>query len=106
MILAVAAHHDSAYERVAHQRVAARLGVDEEAFAAIEAGETPAAYPEAAGALELARAILGGTLPNDDQFEQLREHLGDAAIFELSTLVGYYSTLATQLALFEVRPLP
>ncbi|WP_017934551.1 carboxymuconolactone decarboxylase family protein [Nocardioides sp. Iso805N] len=105
VILAVAAHHDSVYERAAHQRVAARLGVDEEAFVAIEAGETPAAYPEAAGALELARAILAGTLPDDDEFEQLQEGLGDAAIFELSTLVGYYSTLATQLTLFDVRPL-
>ena len=104
VILAVAAHHDSAYERAAHQRVAGRLGVDEDAFAAIEAGETPSAYPESGAALDLARALLRGDLPDDEAFAQARADLGVAAIFELSTLVGYYSTLAIQLALFDVRP--
>jgi 4-carboxymuconolactone decarboxylase len=104
VILAVAAHHDSAYERVAHQRVAERLGVGEATFAAIEAGEAPASFPEARAALDLARAILAGTLPDESQLEQLHGDLGDALIFEVSTLVGYYSTLAVQLALFDVRP--
>lgn len=104
VILAVAAHHGSAYERVAHQRVAAGLGVDQDAFSAIERGETPSTYPESGTALDLARAILRGDLPDDDAFAQAHEDLGAAAIFELSTLVGYYSTLAVQLALFDVRP--
>jgi 4-carboxymuconolactone decarboxylase len=104
VILAVAAHHGSDYERQAHQQVAARLGVDEDAFAAVEAGESPSAHPEAAVALELARAILRADLPDADAIEALRGSLGDAGIFELSTLVGYYSTLAVQMALFDVRP--
>lgn len=104
VVLAVAAHHDCDYERVAHRQVAARLGVGEEAFAAIEAGESPAAHPEAAVALDLARALLRHEQPDDDAFERLQADLGDAAIFELSTLVGYYSMLAVQLALFDVRP--
>lgn len=104
VILAVAAHHDSDYERVAHQRVAAGLGVSAESFAAIEAGATPVDHPEAAAALDLARAILRGTLPDEDELDQLHDVLGDAGIFEVNTLVGYYSTLATQLALFDVRP--
>lgn len=103
-ILAVAAHHDCAYERVAHRRVAAGLGVDEAAFAAIEAGETPAAYPDSGAALDLARAILRGEAVDDERFARLRTDLGVGAIFELSTLVGYYSMLAVQLALFDVRP--
>lgn len=104
LILAVAAHHGCAYERVAHRKVAARLGVDEDTFAIVEAGESPLAYPEAAVPLELARGILRGELPDEDEFTQLQEDLGDAAIFEISTLVGYYSTLAVQMALFDVRP--
>lgn len=104
VILAVAAHHGSAYEWAAHRRVAVGLGVGEDAFAAIEAGETPSAYPEAEAALELARAILSGTLPDDEAFARLQASLGDALVFEVNTLVGYYSTLATQLALFDVRP--
>lgn len=104
LILAVAAHHDSAYERATHQRVAARLGIGEDTFAAIEAGESPAAYPEAGAALDLARRILSCDLPDEGAFEQLREDLGDAAILEISTLVGYYSTLATQMALYDVGP--
>lgn len=104
VILAVAAHHDSAYERAAHQRVAAGLGVGQAALAAIEAGGTPAAYPETGPALDLARAILRAELPDDDAFARFRAHLEPAEIFELSTLVGYYSMLAVQLALFDVRP--
>jgi len=104
VILAVAAHHDCDYERVAHRQIAARLGVDDAAFAAIEAGESPAGYPDAAVALELARAILRHELPDGRTVELLRCSLGDAGIFEISTLVGYYSTLAVQLALFDVRP--
>ena len=84
--------------------MAARLGVDQDAFAAVEAGESPPAHPEAAVALDLARAILRGNLPDGDAVERLRASLGDAGIFEVSTLVGYYTTLAVQLALFDVRP--
>ena len=78
------------------------LGVDQDAFAAVEAGESPGA-PEAAVALDLARAILRGNLRTATP-SMLRASLGDAGIFEVSTLVGYYSTLAVQLALFDVRP--
>jgi 4-carboxymuconolactone decarboxylase len=104
VILAVAAHHGSGYERDAHRRVAARLGVDAAALAAVEAGETPTAYASAGAALELARAILRGELPDGAAYARLRSELDEAAIFEISTLVGYYSTLAVQLALFDVRP--
>ncbi len=104
VILAVAAHHDCHYERISHRKVAATLDIGETAFGAIEAGLCPQAHPEAAGALELVLAILDGNLPGEDDLAQLRVDLDDATIFELTTLVGYYSTLAVQLALFGVEP--
>lgn len=104
LILAVAAHHGCAYERVSHQRVAARLGIGPEAFEALEAGRNPDAHPEAGAALDLARAILAGALPPADELDRLLATLGAATVLEINTLVGYYSTLATQLAIFDVRP--
>ncbi|WP_300679634.1 carboxymuconolactone decarboxylase family protein [Nocardioides sp.] len=103
-ILAVAAHHDSAYERAAHRRVATRLGISGTALDAVEAGEVPAEHPEAAPALELVRRLLSADLPDDAAYDRLRTALGEAGLFEVSTLVGYYSTVATQLALFGVTP--
>ena len=113
VILLVAGHHDCAVERVAHQRIARELGVDEETLATLDRAQVPASFgadadPTAAPALELAQRILTRRLPgeliDDAEFAALRDALGDQGIFEVSTLVGYYATLATQLALFGVEP--
>lgn len=110
VILRVAGHHDCDYERHAHQRVARRLGVDEQTVTAVDHGvppRLPARIPcAAAAALDLAQRLLERRLPDDAQFARLRAELGDAALFEINALVGYYSLLATQLALFGVTPEP
>lgn len=111
VILLVAGHHDAAYERAAHQRIARELGVDEATLAAIDQGELPSlgdlpggTDPTAEPALDLARRILTRRLPDDAEFATLREALGDAGIVEVSTLVGYYATIASQLTLYDIRP--
>lgn len=43
---------------------------------------------------------------DDGRYAELRAALGERALFELSTLVGYYSTLALQLRLFAVPAPP
>jgi 4-carboxymuconolactone decarboxylase len=110
VVLRVAGHHDSAYERRAHQRVARRLGVGEETLAAVDRGvpdRLPASVPgSAAAALELAQRILERRLPDDAEFAALRAVLGDDGVFEVNALVGYYSLIAAQLALFHVIPSP
>ena len=110
VILRVAGHHGSAFERQAHQPVARRLGVDEQTLTAVDHGvptQLPPSVPRVtAAALELAQRLLERRLPDDTQFARLRAELGDAGVFEVNALVGYYSLLATQLALFGVTPEP
>lgn len=106
VVLRVAGHHDSAYERQAHQQVARRLGVDEETLAAVDRGIPDGLPQTATAALELAQRILERRLPDDADFGRLRGVLDDAGVFEVNALVGYYSLLATQMALFGVAADP
>jgi hypothetical protein len=52
---------------------------------------------------DLTRTLVrdGGRL-DDRRYEKARAALGERTLFELSTLVGYYGTLALQLRLFAV----
>lgn len=102
VILRVAGHHDSWYQRRAHRRIARRLGIGDETLTAVDAGVPAELPPVAAAALELAQRLLDRRLPDDTQFAQLHAELGDAGMFEVNALVGYYSMLATQLAIFGV----
>lgn len=54
-------------------------------------------------AWDLTRALVryGGEL-DDGRYEEARAVLGERTLFELSTLVGHYGTLALQLRLFAV----
>ncbi|MEW2624090.1 carboxymuconolactone decarboxylase family protein [Streptomyces sp. NPDC048106] len=109
VILLIAGHYDCAVERVAHQRIGRRLGIGEETLATLDRAEVPASFDEgthesAAPALELAERMLTRKLPDDAEFEQLKDQLGPDGVFEISSLVGYYWALANQLNLFAVQP--
>lgn len=100
-ILAVAAAWDSAFEREAHEAVGRHVGLADGELAALRRGGVPQlADPLERAALELTRALLaGGRLP-DAEYRTLAGLLGERLVFELSTLVGYYATLALQMRLF------
>jgi hypothetical protein len=49
------------------------------------------------------RILDRGTL-DDDEFRDATGVLGDAGLLELVTIVGYYTMVAWQLAVFDVRP--
>jgi 4-carboxymuconolactone decarboxylase len=102
-ILVVAAVWDSAFERRAHQAVGRSVGLSEAELVAlgerrIEALTDEREYAVARAALALAaRQDLA-----DDEFRAARDALGMPALFELTTLVGYYATLALQMRAFRV----
>lgn len=108
VVLQVANHLDSAVEWAGHARIARALGVPEDVLAELARGVPPTTLPteyaEAARvALELGRRLLTGDGIGDG-YEACAAVLGDAGIFEVTTLVGYYWTLARQLAVFAVEP--
>jgi 4-carboxymuconolactone decarboxylase len=95
VICLVAGVHCSSYERHAHEGLARRAGVADKVLEVLARGHLPAdAGPE----LRLAHALLTAGTPDGDPMDDL----GPAHVLEVSTLVGYYTTLAWQLRLFGV----
>lgn len=106
-ILVVAARWDSAFERHAHEAVGRSVGITEDELAALRDGR----YEVLADADERLVATTADALADrsdltDSEFAAARDGLGLELLFELTTLVGYYATLALQLRVFRVGPPP
>lgn len=100
-ILTVAARHRSSFEQESHEAVARALGFKQEELDAIRLEDMAPfdRYESQVGQTVL--ALLGGDL-DESTWEVSEEVLGRRTIFELVTLVGYYSSLALQLRIFRV----
>ncbi|MCR2762535.1 carboxymuconolactone decarboxylase family protein [Microbacterium sp. zg.B48] len=100
-ILLVAAHADSAFERESHEAIARAIGFTDDELAAIRALDV-SGFTAAEGVVGRATvALLAGDLPQD-AWDEASAVIGEDGIFELTALVGYYSTLALQLRVFRV----
>lgn len=103
-ILVVAQAWDSDFERHAHERVGAAAGLSPDELLALREGrDLSLTDPGEQAAWAFTRAVTSqfGAL-NEHQYDSARTALGERALFELSTLVGYYSALALQLRVFDV----
>lgn len=103
-ILVVATVWDSDFERYAHEAVGRAAGLTEAELSALREDTDPGfAEPFERAAWSAARMLAARPERLDDAwYAEARAALGEAALFELSTLVGYYATLALQLRLFGV----
>lgn len=102
-ILVVASVWDSAFERYAHEAVGRSVGLSEDELAAIRERRVDRLtdeYERLVAATTLALAAQRDL--TDEEFHAVRNGLGMPALFELTTLVGYYATLALQLRVFRV----
>ncbi len=100
-MLLVAAKWDSAFEREAHEAIARTLGFTPDDLSAIRARDVSAFRDDELVVGSTVLALLEGDL-DDQQWAAASLTLGDAGVFELTTLVGYYATLALQLRVFRV----
>ncbi|TNY35852.1 carboxymuconolactone decarboxylase family protein [Thermomonospora catenispora] len=101
-ILTVAAAWDSAFERQAHEAVGRAVGLtDEEMTAIAEGAPLEPEDPHEAAALRLTRALVAGDV-DEETWTACVPPLDREAVFELTTLVGYYATLALQMRVFRV----
>ena len=100
-VLTVARVRDCAFEREAHEAVARRTGFSEAELSALRRGDAFGDGNDRLVAATAAALAERGDL-TDDEFAAARDRLGLEAVFELTTLVGYYSTLALQLRAFRV----
>ena len=104
-ILMVGHHHRSPFEVYAHTKAGAAAGlspVDLDALAAarppeLTTGEERVAY-------EVTRRILDTGTLDDDTYAKAVAELTVERLFELVTLVGYYTMIAVQLGAFELLP--
>jgi 4-carboxymuconolactone decarboxylase len=102
-ILAVAAHWDSDFERYSHVPLALHVGLTEAEVAALVAGEeVPFEDPAERTVLRVVRALVHASDLTDEEYAAGRDAIGEQGLVELTTLVGYYATLALQLRVFRV----
>jgi 4-carboxymuconolactone decarboxylase len=101
-ILLVAARRDSFFEQHAHESVGRAVGLTHPERATIRRGGLPDVTDavERAGVV-LTHALLDGDV-DDPTWQQCVPPLDAEAVFELTTLVGYYSILALQMRVFRV----
>jgi 4-carboxymuconolactone decarboxylase len=103
-ILAVAAAWESEFEWYAHERVGRSVGITDAELAALREGLVPAVTdPVERLGLAVTKALLAGDI-DDDLYALARSELGEERVFELTSVVGYYATLALQLRVFRVSP--
>jgi 4-carboxymuconolactone decarboxylase len=104
--LQVAAHHRSEFEWHAHAPLAVAAGLPGALLEAVRTGGPvePDDPAERAAAVVVAQLLERGDV-DDDAWAIAVGQLGEAGAVELTTLVGYYSLLATQMRVLRV-PLP
>jgi 4-carboxymuconolactone decarboxylase len=101
-VLTVAAHWDSTFEQQAHESIGRSIGLTELEIVALRDRQIPTLKdPFEAGCLEVVRALLDGDVC-DAVWAEASVELGQKTIFALTTLVGYYATLALQMRVFRI----
>lgn len=103
-ILTVARVWQSDFEEYAHRAAGRAVGLRDDELEAALAGDAPAfddPMERLVAATTLALASRNDL--TDEEFQQAADGLGRPAVFELTTLVGYYATLALQLRVFRVE---
>jgi 4-carboxymuconolactone decarboxylase len=102
-ILAVAARWDCAFERFAHEPHARAAGITEAQVEALRGFALPDLADETErAALRLVFAMLREEDVDDVTYAEIVPIIGNRMAVELTTLVGYYATLALQLRVFRV----
>ncbi|WP_405720091.1 carboxymuconolactone decarboxylase family protein [Streptomyces sp. NBC_01537] len=105
-VLVVATAWDCDFERYAHEPLARAAGLTDPEIRALREGADPRlADPAERAAWSAARALAAPAAPDildEAWYAAARDALGERTLFDLSTLVGYYATLALQLRLFAI----
>ena len=102
-ILVVGAHFRADYEWHAHAPLAARQGIPESVIAAIGDGRTPDFdAPQDAMIHAFTAELLRTGRVSQSAYDDVHELLGDGGIVDLTGLIGYYTSLAMTLNVFEV----
>lgn len=101
-ILVVAGHWGSSFESDSHTAVAKSIGLsDSEIEAAIAADPSAISDEREAAVISTVRDLVRNWTLSDEEWAASVSSVGREVLFELTTLVGYYSLLALQLRVFS-----
>jgi 4-carboxymuconolactone decarboxylase len=104
-VLTLARELDSVLEWVAHEGIARREGVREEAIAVIhDQRETTGLAPREALVIDVARTLLRRHTLGDELYRRGEAAFGIAAWVELITLLGFYVMIGFLIHTFEIEP--
>ena len=102
-ILVVANHWSQAYEWNTHVGNAQNAGLSQAMIDAIAAGTAPVfATVEQSLAHDVAREILETRQLGDETFRRAITVFSEAALVELAAVIGWYTSLAIQMNVFDV----
>lgn len=101
-VLVVATVHGSAFERAAHEAVGRTVGLRDDELEALRENAFEVLSGTEAVVARTAHALAAGGDLDDERYAEAIGALGEAGLFELLTLVGYYALLALQLRVFRV----
>ena len=103
-ILVVAAYWKSPFEQRAHEHFGACIGLSQEEIQSLHSGNNLIfENEEEAAVLWATRLLLHTGRLDQEQYVGITKYLHPEKIFELTTLIGYYSLLAMQMHVFEVK---
>lgn len=103
VILAVAAHRNSAFEWYAHTLVGRSVGFTDLDFYSLQRAEPEHwTNPKDRLAHQLTIAVLTSRQLSDDLFDRASETLGITAIVEILTTIGYYEALELLLSVLKI----
>lgn len=101
-ILIVAVATESEFEWYAHERVGRAAGLTSPELEALREGRFTSENAAEDAIARLSSALMGDQQIDDDLYGQVVEILGQAQVAEVTTLVGYYRTLAQLMQVFAV----
>ena len=101
-ILVVAHHWSSGFEIYAHEAVGAVLGLSEDELARLRDGRVDEFADDSERLVARTATALAQRGDLSEEEYAAATALGSAALFDLTTIVGYYATLALQLRVYRV----
>jgi 4-carboxymuconolactone decarboxylase len=102
-ILLVAQASGSEFEWWAHERVGRAAGLDDRELMELAMGRFSGTDPQERAVADLAVVLMTSSTVTDEEYQAARSALSERQIVELTTLVGYYRTLAQLMTVFDIR---
>ncbi|MUL80667.1 MULTISPECIES: carboxymuconolactone decarboxylase family protein [unclassified Mycolicibacterium] len=101
-ILLVGSALRSDFEWWAHERVGRAVGLTEDELGQLSEGRFQTADVVEQTSADLCTSLLENNAVTEQEYARYADVLGVEAIIELTTLVGYYRTLAQLMAVFDI----